>query len=158
MYHKYKAIFFPREAFTLDNGIILRAMTIDDYPQVYALWSATAGLSLNAADSRDNIGKVLARNPGFSFVAERGGGEIVGALLCGHDGRRGCLYHLAVGAACRQAGLGRALVAASIAALKQAGIERCHLFVNPDNPAGAAFWQRMGFIRQDEVDFYSMYT
>lgn len=142
----------------MDNGIIIRAMTIDDYPQVYALWAATAGLSLNAADSRDNIEKILARNEGFSFVAERHGREIVGALLCGHDGRRGCLYHLAVAAACRRAGLGRALVAASIAGLKQAGIERCHLFVNPDNPDGASFWQGRGFIRQDGVDFYSKYT
>lgn len=142
----------------MDNGIIIRAMTIDDYPQVYALWAATAGLSLNAADSRDNIGKVLARNEGFSFVAEQAGGELVGALLCGHDGRRGCLYHLAVGAGCRRAGIGRALVAASFASLKAAGIERCHLFVNPDNPDGASFWQGMGFIRQNEVDFYSKYT
>lgn len=142
----------------MDNGTILRAMTIDDYPRVYALWAATAGLSLNAADSRDNIGRVLARNQGFSFVAEQAGGELVGALLCGHDGRRGCLYHLAVASACRRAGLGRALVAASFAMLKQAGIERCHLFVNPDNPDGAAFWQGLGFSRQDEVDFYAKYT
>lgn len=142
----------------MDSGISIRAMTIDDYPQVYALWAATPGLSLNAADSRDNIARVLARNPGFSFVAERGGGELGGALLCGHDGRRGCLYHLAVGAACRRAGIGRALVAASIARLKEAGVERCHLFVNLDNPEGASFWQRAGFTRQDDVDFYARDT
>lgn len=142
----------------MDNGITIRAMTIGDYPQVYALWAATAGLSLNAADSPDNIGKVLARNPGFSFVAERDGREIVGALLCGHDGRRGCLYHLAVAAACRRAGIGRALVAASIARLNEAGVDRCHLFVNLDNPEGASFWQGAGFARQDDVDFYARDT
>ncbi len=141
----------------MDNGIAIRAMTIDDYPQVYALWAATPGLSLNDADSRDNIGRVLARNPGCSFVAARAG-DIVGALLCGHDGRRGCLYHLAVAAACRRAGLGRVLVAASIARLKEAGVFRCHLFVNPDNPEGAAFWRRLDFVRQDGVDFYSRDT
>ncbi|MDT8903961.1 GNAT family N-acetyltransferase [Anaeroselena agilis] len=139
----------------MDSGISIRAMTIDDYPQVYALWAATAGLTLGGADSRASIGKVLARNEGFSFVAERNGREIVGALLCGHDGRRGCLYHLAVAADCRRAGLGRALVAASLASLKDAGIERCHLFVNLDNPAGASFWRQAGFTVQGDVEFYA---
>jgi ribosomal protein S18 acetylase RimI-like enzyme len=133
-------------------------MSIDDYPQVFALWSGTAGIGLSAADSRENIAKMLERNPGCSFVAERDGREIVGTLVCGHDGRRGCLYHLAVRPEYRRGGVGRALVDSCLARLKLAGIGRCHMQVYPDNAEGSAFWRRIGFYKRDDLHFYSKDT
>lgn len=66
-----------------------------DYDEAWALWKRTEGIGLSQADEPRNIASFLARNPGLSFVAEEEG-KIVGAVLCGSDGRRGFLHHLAV--------------------------------------------------------------
>lgn len=137
------------------DGIVIREMNIGDYEKVFALWSRTAGVGLSAADSRESVGRMLERNAGFSFVAERDGREIAGALLSGHDGRRGCLYHLAVSEDCRGAGIGRALVESCFARFSEAGIGKCHIFVFPDNLDGMRFWQRLGLTRRDDLLFFS---
>lgn len=123
----------------------IRAMTIDDYDAVIALWQATEGMGLSAADSREAIARYLDRNPGMSAVAIDASGVIAGAVLCGHDGRRGYLHHLAVRAECRGQGLGRGLVDTVLEALREAGIDKCHLFVYKTNSTGRAFWEATGW-------------
>ena len=63
-------------------------MTVLDYPDVFALWQNSKGIGLSGADTLEAISTYLARNPGHSFVA-RHQAQLVGAVLCGHDGRRG---------------------------------------------------------------------
>lgn len=135
--------------------IVIREMSIEDYDKVIELWSGMAGVGLSAADSRENVARMLQRNAGFSFVAVRAGREVVGALLGGHDGRRGCLYHLAVRGDCRRAGIGRALAESCFERFKAAGIGKCHLFVFPDNQAGMRFWQNLGLTKREDLIFYS---
>lgn len=132
----------------------IREMTMADYPAVYALWSATEGIGLSDADAPEQIAAFLQRNPGMSFVALVQG-EVVGAVLGGTDGRRGYLHHLAVQPAQRGAGMGRQLVARALAALKQVGVDRCHIFVYAENAAGRAFWQKMGWYLRQELTLMS---
>ena len=122
----------------------VRELTIDDYDAAYALWKSTEGVGLSAADSRENIASFLSRNPGLSFVAEADG-AIVGTALCGCDGRRGFLYHMAVAPSHRRTGVGRALVQRCLRGLADLGMRKCHLFVLAENAAGRAFWQRIGW-------------
>jgi ribosomal protein S18 acetylase RimI-like enzyme len=129
----------------------IRAMTIADYDDAMALWQVTKGMGLSAADSREAISHYLERNPGLSFVARLEGGELAGAVLCGHDGRRGYLYHLAVRPDCRKQGLGRELADHCLAALRAEGIDKCHVFVRRSNVAGQSFWQRTGWIERNLV-------
>jgi putative acetyltransferase len=127
----------------------LRPLRLADYDAVASLWKRTEGIGLNESDTRAAIGGFLRRNPGLSTVAVAGD-RIVGAILCGHDGRRGYLHHLAVARAWRQRGLGRALVARSLEGLRAAGIPKCNLFLFADNTAGRAFWRRLGWaVRSD---------
>ena len=87
----------------------IRNMRLDDYDNVYALWLSCPGMRLNDwDDSREGIAKYLARNPNTCFVAEERG-EIVGAILTGHDGRRGYISHTAVSPAHQRQGIGRQL-------------------------------------------------
>lgn len=128
----------------------IREMSIEDYGEVIALWQATEGVGLSAADSREAIARYLARNPGMSFIAldltpGADPGALVGAVLCGHDGRRGFLHHLAVRADCRGQGIGRALVDRCLQGLEEAGIDKCHLFVFKANESGRAFWENIGW-------------
>jgi len=80
----------------------------------------------------------------MSFVAEDEG-RIVGAVLCGSDGRRGFLHHLAVEKTSRRSGVGRRLVESCLEALAGAGLRKCHLFVLADNVEGQRFWKRIGW-------------
>jgi ribosomal protein S18 acetylase RimI-like enzyme len=122
----------------------MRQMRIADYPKVYALWKRTEGLSLDESDSREAIGLYLRRNRGFCFVACNGD-RIVGAVLCGHEGRRGILRHLAVTKAERGRGIARALIDRCMSALSRAGICKCNTLVLDSNASGRRFWEHMGW-------------
>lgn len=103
---------------------MIRVMQMEDYDQVYALWSRIHGFGLRSVDdSREGIRRFLERNPTTSVVAEEDG-RIVGAILCGHDGRRGCLYHVCVDEGYRMRGIGKAMVVAAMEALKAEKINK----------------------------------
>src|SRR3989440_13076104 len=103
--------------------ISTREFVIDDYDAAVALWNLLEGIEVAEGDSREEIRAYLLRNPGLSRVAEENGAT-VGAVLCGHDGRRGLIYHLAVAPAYQGKGIGKFLVEGCIARLRDAGIVR----------------------------------
>jgi N-acetylglutamate synthase len=137
-------------------NVELREMTIDDYDSVYALWESTPGIGLSNADSKEGIRGFLARNPGFSYIA-LDGDNIVGAALCGHDGRRGYIHHLAVNVNHREQGMGRSLVNRCLFALLKIGISKCHLFVFGDNQGAINFWKKVGWTQRVELMMMSQY-
>lgn len=125
-------------------------MTLEDYTEVLALWQASEGIGLSASDSRAGIARFLERNPGLAFVARDETG-LAGAVMVGHDGRRGYLYHLAVSPRCQRQGIGQALVESCLAALRPHGIEKCHIFVYDGNREGKAFWEQAGFVSRPDL-------
>jgi len=131
-------------------SIQIREMTIADYEPIYALWQASEGIGLSDADSKEGIKRFLARNPGLSYIALEGE-QLVGAALCGHDGRRGYIHHLAVAKSHRQQGIGRSLVGRCMYALMRIGISKCHLFVFGDNKEAIKFWNKVGWTERVEL-------
>jgi ribosomal protein S18 acetylase RimI-like enzyme len=119
-------------------------MRISDYDAVLRIWKKAEGLCVVEEDSRAGIALYLARNKGLCFVA-LADGKVIGTVLCGHDGRRGILRHLAVLRSHRRKGIGRALVARSLAALTAQGVTKCNLYVMKDHPAGLKYWERLGY-------------
>lgn len=79
------------------EDICYQEFTSNDYNEAFKLWKRTDGMNLyeNGEDNYEEITSFLERNPGLSFIAKHNN-KIVGTLLCGHDGRRGNIYHLAV--------------------------------------------------------------
>lgn len=124
---------------------MIMPFTLADYDEVIAFWKGQEGIDLNESDEREALGRFFERNAGMSLVARNGAGEVVGAILCGHDGRRGYLHHLAVDRAWRRKGVGREMVERCLAALGAAGIPKCTIFLLDGNDAGRAFWGRMGY-------------
>ena len=134
--------------------VTVRSMQIEDYDQVYALWMTIHGFSIRTIDdSRDGVERFLKRNPGISVVAEMDG-RVVGAILCGHDGRRGCLYHVCVHEAYRMHGIGRAMVVHCMNALQQEGINKVSLIAFTKNDIGNAFWKQIGWTKREDLNYY----
>ena len=132
---------------------MIRAMTIADYGRVYELWMSCRNMGFNDLDdSRAGIERYLKRNPNTCFVAEADG-ALAGVILCGHDGRRGFIHHMAVGEAYRRCGIGRALVNAALDALKSEGIHKVALVAFKYNESGNVFWEKMGFTVRDDLNY-----
>ena len=136
-------------------NITVAEFTIDAYEQVYSLWETCEGIGLSSTDSRPSIQIYLERNPGLSLMAHDGP-TVVGTILCGHDGRRGYIHHLAVQSAYRRQGIGRLLVDKSLAALQSCGIQKCHLFIFHDNASGIEFWERIGWTYRQDIGVVSL--
>ena len=135
-------------------SITYRNMNLQDYDAVYDLWKSNPGIGLSDADSRQGIEKFLEANPGRCFVA-LDGDELVGAVICGCDGRRGYLHHLAVRGDQRGQGVGRQLVEECMAALRAIGIDKAHIFVIKDNESGKVFWRNAGWQERDDLTVMS---
>ena len=124
--------------------ISTREFVINDYDAAVALWNLLEGIEVAEGDSREEIRAYLLRNPGLSRVAEENG-TLVGSVLCGHDGRRGLIYHLAIAPAYQGRGIGKLLVGECIAQLRDAGIVRALILVARDNSGAHSFWLRSGW-------------
>jgi N-acetylglutamate synthase len=130
--------------------IEIALFTIGAYDEVLALWQQCAGVGLSRADSQDNIAVFLERNPDMSFLAKVEH-TLVGTVLCGHDGRRGFIWHLAVHPQFRRQGIGRRLVDRCLSSLQKAGIEKCVVIAFNDNTDGIAFWEQLGWLTRKDV-------
>ena len=127
----------------------LRAMTIHDYPEVMSLWQQTEGVGLTESDSEEGIDAFLRRNPGMSAVATSG--ELLGAVLCGHDGRRGYLHHLAVVPSRRRQGVASQLISWCFRGLADQGIQKCNVFLLDSNEGGSSFWRHNEWSRRHDL-------
>ena len=133
---------------------MVRVMTIEDYDQIYKLWSKIKGFGIRSIDdSREGIERFLKRNPTTSVVAVEDG-KIVGAILCGHDGRRGCFYHVCVDEAYRMRGIGKSMVVFAMEALKEEKINKVSLIAFTKNDIGNAFWKEIGWTKREDLNYY----
>lgn len=133
----------------------IRAMTIEDYDGLKALWMTIHGFGIRSIDdSREGVERFLKRNLSISVVAQAEDGTIVGAILCGHDGRRGCLYHVCVREDYRRLGIGKNMVVYCMNALKAEEINKVSLIAFTANDIGNAFWNCIGWTKRQDLNYY----
>lgn len=126
------------------DAIEYRALAAEDHGAVVALWQRCEGVEVAEGDDEASFRGYLRRNPGLSCCATVGG-KIVGAALCGHDGRRGLVYHLAVDGAFRGRGIAKEILRRGIEGLRREGIARVLILVAKDNAPAREFWIARGF-------------
>jgi len=132
----------------------IREMVIEDYPQIYELWMSIKGFGIRSIDdSKEGVERFIKRNPTTSIVAEMDG-KIVGAILCGHDGRRGCFYHVCVHEVYRKHGIGKEMVVAAMKALQAEKINKVCLIAFRDNEVGNNFWKSVGWTFREDLNYY----
>ena len=137
-----------------NQKIVIRPMTEDDYTKVYELWKTIRGFGIRSMDdSREGVGRFIRRNPSTSMVAEAEG-EIVGAILCGHDGRRGCFYHVCVREDCRKRGIGKSMAVQAMKALQEEQINKVCLIAFKKNEVGNSFWKSVGWTFREDLNYY----
>ena len=124
--------------------ITIRYMVLSDYDDAYELWQSTEGICLDEEDTREAIDIYLKRNKNLCFVALIEN-KLVGTILCGHEGRRGILRHLAVKPEFRNKGIAEKLVNKCLNALANEGIRKCNTYVLKSNDEGHNFWEHIGF-------------
>ncbi len=128
-------------------------MREEDYDAVRALWMTIRGFGIRALDdSREDVVRFIRRNPTTSVVA-RADGRIVGAILCGSDGRQGALYHVCVAREYRRRGIGTRMVGYCMERLREMGINKVSLIAFVNNDAGNAFWNQIGW-KRGNVNYY----
>lgn len=129
----------------LASSIAIRPFLSGDIAHALKLWSEMEGIGLTESDDEESISLFLKRNPGFSAIATTAEGEVVGTVLCGHNGRAGFLYHLAVAQSRRRFGIGTRLIEFCFARLAEVRIPRCNVFVYTANESGNQFWLQRGW-------------
>ena len=128
----------------MSGKIVTRDFSIDDYDATLRLWQRVEGLEVAEGDDKEGVAQFVARNPELSRVAIDGS-TVVGVAMCGHDGRRGHIYHLAIDPAYRRYGLGKRLVQECLDGLRRVGVIRAIILVADNNLRGAEFWKRAGW-------------
>ena len=139
---------------TWKSEIQFREMCIGDYSQVRALWMTIRGFGIRSLDdSREGVERFIRRNPATSGVA-LDQGRVVGAVLCGHDGRRGCFYHVCVHEDYRKKGIGKAMAVFAMKALQKEQINKVSLIAFKSNEVGNRFWRSVGWTFRDDLNYY----
>lgn len=132
----------------------IRTMIPADYDGVRELWMSIKGFAIRSIDdSRVGVDAFLRRNPTTSVVAEVDG-RIVGAILCGHDGRYGYMYHVCVKEEYRRHGIGKQMVVYCMRALKNEHVNKIALIAFTSNDIGNTFWHKVGWIEREDLNYY----
>ena len=124
--------------------LTIRSAVPEDEPGVVALWRAcdlVASYNDPAADFR------FARAGACSdvLVGEDEAGRIGGSVMVGHDGHRGWLYYVASDPQSRGSGIGRQMVQAAEAWLRQRGVIKAQLLVRETNTKVVSFYEHLGY-------------
>jgi len=124
-------------------------MNKNDYKELTDLWSGFTGNTMTGADSMEDFEKFLDMNADYCFSAFEKA-CLIGSVMAGSDGRRGYIYHLAVDGSQQGKGTGRKLMETAENALRDAGIEKAHLFIYTDNTA-IEFYEKTGWHRRSDI-------
>lgn len=129
-------------------------MTIDDYEQVYKLWQHISGFGIRSIDdSKEGIQRFIKRNPKTSVVALKDR-KIVGSILCGHDGRTGCFYHVCVDPDYRNHGIATQMTKFALEALRKEEICKVTLVAFSKNQIGNTVWHELGWKERTDLNYY----
>ena len=132
----------------------IRVMKSEDYDKLYELWMTIKGFGIRSIDdSREGVTRFLKRNHTTSITAWDGD-TLIGAILCGHDGRTGFFYHVCVASDYRQHGVGHRMVHFAMKALQAEGINKVSLIAFKSNEVGNEFWHNVGWVERSDVNYY----
>ena len=131
----------------MKNTIVVQAMKELDIDQVLKLWSDIFGsLFLESSVTKNDLIEYLRKNPETSSVARNEDGKVIGALLCGNDGVRGFIYHIAIYNEYRVNEIEKRMLDRSLSKLKEVGIKTGFIFTKSNNHEMDASFNSIGWV------------
>lgn len=127
----------------------IRTFILDDYRDVIRLWKK-AGITISRSDSLEAIKHKCERDPELFIVAEQKG-QLISAVMGSYDGRRGWVHHLAVDPDWRGKEIGTKMMQELERRLRDIGCEKVNLLIKMDNLRVQAFYEKLGFERDELV-------
>lgn len=124
--------------------LTIRPAVPEDEPGIVGLWRA-CDLVANYNDPTADFRFARARACSEVLVGEDEAGRISGSVMVGHDRHRGWLYYVAAAPEARGIGIGREMVQAAEAWLRQRGVVKVQLLVRETNTKVVAFYEQLGF-------------
>lgn len=119
------------------------------FAQALQLWR-DAGLTRPWNDEHEDLQRAI-RGPASTVLACLDGERVIGTAMVGHDGHRGWVYYVAVQREEQGKGHGRRLMQACEAWLVARRVPKIQLMVREGNDAVVAFYDRLGYDRQDVI-------
>ncbi len=123
--------------------------SIDSYNQVHKLWRK-AGISVGSSDSKEELEKMLKRNPNLFLIGKRHD-KVIAVIMGGFDGRRGYVHHLAIDSDYQKKGYGRMMMDKIHNIFLQMGVHKVHLFIEKTNIEVVSFYESMGWEKRDDL-------
>ncbi len=120
----------------------IRELTPGDRDATIALWKE-AGLTRPRNEPAGDFDRALSGTTSCVLGAVDSG-QLAATVMVGHDGHRGWVYYLAVGATSRRRGLGRVMMQAAEAWLRQRGTPKLNVIVRRENSAALGFYEQLG--------------
>ncbi len=139
----------------MQGDITIRELRPDDYDALIALWEA-AGLPYKpkGRDSREAIQRQLQLPTAIYLVAELDG-NMVGAVLGTHDGRKGWINRVAVHPDYRGRGIARRLVEAVEQRCLELDIKIFAALIEDWNETSMRVFERLGYQKHEDIFYYS---
>lgn len=134
---------------------VIRDFRVDDYDDLLALWES-AGLPYKpeGRDARAELER-QANEPTAVYLVAEADGEIVGAVLGTHDGRKGWVNRLAVSPSHRRRGLGGELLAEVERRFTALGIGIFACLVEDWNVDSRVFFEESGYRPFSEITYFT---
>jgi ribosomal protein S18 acetylase RimI-like enzyme len=123
--------------------ISIREMTDGDFDQVVALWT-TSGVARPWNDPAKDV-EFARRGPHSTVLVAEEAGQVLATAMVGEDGHRGWAYYVAVSPDRQGHGVGRRIMDAAEAWLKQRGVWKVQVMIREDNAAVRHFYESLGY-------------
>ena len=120
-----------------------------DYPKIINIWEK-AGINIGSSDTKEEIEKILKRNPDLVLVGKLNH-IIIAVVLGGYDGRRGYVHHLAVDPDYQRKGYGKKLMDELMQRFKKMRVHKVHLFIEKYNSSVINFYKQLGWEIRDDL-------
>jgi ribosomal protein S18 acetylase RimI-like enzyme len=133
------------------HGYRLYAAAVQIEPLPEALYAAAvrlwqdSGLTRPWNDPDADLRRAVASGTSDVLAAVGADGRLLATAMVGHDGHRGWVYYLAVDAAERGNGLGRAMMKACEAWVRARTIPKIQLMVRTTNESVVSFYEHLGY-------------
>jgi len=120
------------------------------YDDAVRLWH-DSGLTRPWNDPGADLRRAVSGSTSAVLAAVGDDGGLLATAMVGHDGHRGWVYYLAVDAAARGRGLGRRMMEACEAWVRDRGIPKIQLMVRTTNTAVVDFYGHLGYVDSEVV-------